>query len=87
MAYKLTHEELLRRIVNYPSTILARQMAISSEATSLMLRNSRRLHGVMNHSDELELSAKIVSAIRYIAEHDYLFYLYCARSQTEVFLN
>ena len=72
---KINHDELLSKIFSDPEGAVAKQMVIPADVTCFMLRHSRRIRGIINRSDQLELSAALISAVRYIAEHDYLAYL------------
>lgn len=66
---------LLASIIANPAAALDKQKNISSEATCSLLRESRRMLGILNKSDEIELTLQFISAMRFIADHDYLYYL------------
>lgn len=64
---------------NHPGAVLFQKEQVSSEATSFILkaflRESRRQKGALNRSDTLDMNAEIVKELRYIAEHNYIFFL------------
>lgn len=71
--------KILQKIQVDPQGTLNKQNEVSSEATSFilaaLLRQQRRMQGVMNKSDEVEQNSQIVRALNYISEHDPLFFL------------
>lgn len=74
MAYsERTREELINRIRNNPKAAVDKQLLIPADATRAII--SKRLLGIFDRMDQQQLSAEILSAIKYIAEHDYLAFL------------
>ncbi|MGC1181504.1 hypothetical protein, partial [Legionella sp.] len=73
MAYSINHEELLNKIQRDPDAAVAKQLLIPANTTCAII--FKRMLGIFDRQDQLQLSAETLSAIKYLAEHDYLAYL------------
>lgn len=71
---KVNHAQTSNKILKDLGDAL-KQKETSTEALDSRLRDFRKMNGIMSSSDLLKLSADIMKAIRYLAEHDHLAYL------------
>lgn len=74
MSISLNSETHLRQIQNAPYLAVEKQLLIPARATNVLLL--KKLFGLFNHLDQLQLAEEDKKALQFLAEHDHIAYLW-----------
>lgn len=74
MSISLNSETHLRQIQNAPYLAVEKQLLIPARATNVILL--KKLFGLFNHLDQLQLAEEDKKALQFLAEHDHIAYLW-----------